>query len=239
MTDAVGQVGGSEEAVGELVEFQTAGTRLSDVAYTRILEALFDRRLPAGAFVSQNELVKLIGVPVAPLRDALRVLDAEGILTIHPRSGIQITKPGAELTKSTYQFRTIVERAAARVFCETADEALVTAIRRRHLEMSLRVESEGITPEVLAELEEIEEQFHGEIIASLRNPLIESAYQRMRTYLRLVRLDRRMTVPLAQRTMREHLEVIAAVEARDPDGAEAAIIAHFSTALQRHLGMFI
>jgi DNA-binding GntR family transcriptional regulator len=239
MTDADGQVGVSAEAAGEVVDFQPSGSRLSDVAYTRILEALFDRRLPAGAFVSQNELVKLIGVPVAPLRDALRVLDNEGILTIHPRSGIQITKPGAELTKSTYQFRTIVERAAVRVFCETADDAVVAAIRRRHLEMQLRVETTGITEEILAETEEIEDQFHGTIIASLRNPLIERAYVRMRTYLRLVRLDRRMTVPLMQRTMREHLEVIAAVEARDPDAAEAAIVAHFTTALQRHLGMFI
>ena len=50
------------------------GAPLSDVAYTRILEILFERRLPAGAFVSQNELVEMTGVPVAPLRDALRVL---------------------------------------------------------------------------------------------------------------------------------------------------------------------
>ena len=47
--------------------------RLSDLAYTRILETLFDRKIPAGAFVSQNDLVKLLGIPVAPLRDALSV----------------------------------------------------------------------------------------------------------------------------------------------------------------------
>ena len=48
------------------------GTRLSDQAYVGILEVLFDRKLPAGAFVSQSELVELTGVPVGPLRDALR-----------------------------------------------------------------------------------------------------------------------------------------------------------------------
>ena len=74
------------------------------------LELLFDRRLPAGAFVSQSELVRLTGIPVAPLRDALRVLEAEGVLSIQPRSGIHFVKPGLELTKSTYQFRTIIER---------------------------------------------------------------------------------------------------------------------------------
>jgi DNA-binding GntR family transcriptional regulator len=231
-------VAGKAAAEGVLAEPET-GRRLSDLAYTRVLEALFDRRLPAGAFVSQNDLVQLIGVPVGPLRDALRVLEAEGILTIQPRSGIQITKPGAELTKSTYQLRTIIERAAVRVFCETATDEEIATIRRRHLEMALKLETSGINDEVLGELEELETLLHDSAIAALRNPLAENAYERMRTYLKLVRLDRRMTVPLAQRTMREHLEIIAAVGERNPDAAEAALVAHFTTALQRHLGMFI
>lgn len=221
-----------------LVELER-GERLSDVAYTRILEALFDRRLPVGAFVSQNDLVQLIDVPVGPLRDALRVLEAEGILTIHPRSGIQITKPGAELTKSTYQLRMIIERAAVRAFTETATDEEIATIRRRHIEMSMTLETNGITPAILAELEELENMLHGSIIVALRNPLAENAYMRMRTYLQLVRLDRRMTVPLAQRTMREHLEVVAGLEERNADAAEAALTAHFTTALQRHLGMFM
>ena len=52
-----------------------------------------------------------------------------------------------------------------------------------------------------------------------------------------MRLDRKLTAPLAQRTIREHLDIISAIEARDPDRAEAALVAHFSAALQRHLGM--
>lgn len=213
--------------------------RLSDIAYTRVLEALFDRRLPVGAFVSQNDLVKLIDVPVGPLRDALRVLEAEGILTIHPRSGIQITKPGAELTKSTYQLRMIIERAAVRTFTETATDDEIATIRRRHIEMSMTLETVGISPAVLSEIEALESLLHDSIMAALHNPLAENAYKRMRTYLQLVRLDRRMTVPLAQRTIREHLEVVAGIEDRNPDAAEAALVAHFTTALQRHLGMFI
>src|SRR3954451_5323500 len=119
------------EESGELAEIVQGG-RLSDLAYDRILEALFDRRVPAGAFVSQGELVELLGIPVAPLRDALRVLEAEGVLAIHPRSGIQFVKPGLELTRATYQFRTIVERAAVRVFADTADDKDLARIDRRH-----------------------------------------------------------------------------------------------------------
>ena len=226
--------GGSEV----LAETQPGG-RLSDLAYTRILENLFDRRLPAGAFVSQNDLVKLLGIPVAPLRDALRTLEVEGILTIHPRSGIQFVKPGLELTKSTYQFRTIIERAAVRTFAELGDEDLIAEIGNRHRALAAQIELTGLTPEAMLEIEVLESLLHNSIIGILRNPLIDTSYRRMHNYLRLVRLDRKLTVPLAQRSIREHLEISDACEARDPDRAEAALVAHFNAALQRHLGMFI
>ena len=215
-----------------------SGGRLSDLAYDRILEGLFDRRLPAGAFVSQNELVQLLGVPVAPLRDALRVLEAEGVLTIHPRSGIQFVKPGLELTRSTYQFRAILERAAVAVYAETADEAELAETARRHRTLMEALEKDGLTPDAKAEIEALELLLHNAIIGSLNNPLIETSYKRMHNYLRLVRLDRRLTVPIALRSLREHMEIIAACEARDPERAVRALDAHFNLALQRHMGLF-
>lgn len=215
-----------------------AGGRLSDLAYERILEQLFDRRLPAGAFLSQNELVKRLGIPVAPLRDALRVLEAEGILTIHPRSGIQFVKPGLELTKSTYQYRSILERAAVRVFAETAPDDELKIIADRHRATVEAIEKRGLDAALIADIEELEKLLHGGVIGSLNNPLINSSYRRMHNYLKLVRLDRRLTVPLALRSLREHEEIIAACQARNPDKAEAALALHFNAALQRHLGIY-
>jgi DNA-binding GntR family transcriptional regulator len=212
--------------------------RRSDTAYRRILELLFERRLPAGAFVSQNELVQLTGIPVAPLRDALRVLEAEGVLTIQPRSGIQFVKPGLELTKSTYQFRTIIERAAVRVFAETADDESLAALKQSHEALQQRIRKDGLNEATLAELERLEGELHNSVIGILRNHLIDSSYRRMHNYLRLLRLDRRLTVPLALRSIREHLAIVDACLARDPDAAEAALVTHFTAALQRHLGLF-
>lgn len=214
------------------------GSRMSDVAYARLLEALFDRRLPAGSFVSQAELVELTGIPVAPLRDALRVLQAEGIVTIHPRTGIQFVKPGLELTRSTYQFRGIVEAAAVAVFAETVSDADIAALSRRHKAVQVAVEQEGLTAAVVAELEGLEQLLHGSIVASLNNPLIDSSYRRIRNYLRLIRLERRMTPPLALRSLREHAAIIDACRQRAPDEAVAALQAHFAAALQRSLGIY-
>ena len=211
--------------------------RLSDIAYARILENLFDRQLPAGAFVSQNDLVTLLGIPVGPLRDALRVLEAEGVLKIHPRSGIEFVKPGLELTRSTYQFRSIIERAAVRMFAETAPSELLEELRAEHAALVTRMVSGEIDPEALLEFERLEARLHNSIVGIMSNPLIDSSYRRMHNYLRLVRLDRRLTAPLALRSLHEHLQIIDACIARDPDRAEAALRGHFMEALQRHMGI--
>jgi len=211
--------------------------RLSDVAYDRVLESLFEGRLPAGAFVSQNELVGLLGIPVGPLRDALRVLEAEGVLRIHPRSGIQFVKPGLELTRSTYQFRTIIERAAVRVFAETAPAEWFDDLREEHRALIARLVSGEVDPDALEELERLEGRLHNSIVGIMANPLIDSSYRRIHNYLRLVRLDRRLTAPVALRSLQEHMKILDACIERDADQAEAALRAHFSAALERHLGI--
>ena len=211
--------------------------RLSDVAYDRVLENLFEGRLPAGAFVSQNELVGLLGIPVGPLRDALRVLEAEGVLRIHPRSGIQFVKPGLELTRSTYQFRTIIERAAVRIFAETAPAEWFDDLREEHRALIARLVSGEVDPDALAELERLEGRLHNSIVGIMANPLIDSSYRRIHNYLRLVRLDRRLTAPVALRSLQEHMKILDACIERDADQAEAALRAHFSAALERHLGI--
>jgi DNA-binding GntR family transcriptional regulator len=214
------------------------GTRLSDQAYTGILAVLFDRKLPAGAFVSQAQLVELTGVPVGPLRDALRVLEAEGVLTIHPNTGIQFVKPGLELTRSTFQFRGIVEAAAVAVYAETGSEAEIAAIAARHRAAEAALDRDGTTAENLREIEDLEEVLHGAIVSSLNNPLIETSYRRIRNYLKLMRLERKMTVPLLKRSLREHILIIEACSNRNAEAAVVALQAHFAAALQRSLGLY-
>jgi DNA-binding GntR family transcriptional regulator len=212
--------------------------RLSDVAYARLLEVVFQRRLPPGAFVSQNELVKLTGVPVGPLRDALRSLEADGIVTIHPRAGIEFVKPGMELARATYQFRGIIEASAVAVYAETGDEAEMEDIERRHRAAAELIERDGLSLKALGELEALETLLHNAIIGSLRNSIIERSYRRVRNYLRILRLDRKLTPPLALRSLREHMAIITACRRRDPAEAQSALATHFANALQRNMGLY-
>lgn len=212
--------------------------RLSDLAYQKVLQILFERRLPAGAFVSQNELVGLTGIPVAPLRDALRFLEADGIVTIHPRAGIEFVKPGLELTRATYQFRGIIETAAVAIYAEVGEDSEIEELERRHRAALASIERDGLTEENRAEIESLETLLHGAIIASVNNSLVETSYRRIHNYLRIVRLDRKVTPPLALRSVREHIAIIEACRRRDAAGAQAALHVHFANAMQRNMGLY-
>ncbi len=214
-----------------------SGRRLGEMAYRRILEGLFDRRISAGSFISQGELMQLLDLPVQPLRDALRVLETEGILKIHARSGIEFLKADLELARSTYQFRSIIERSAARTYAETAETGEIAQLIADHRALLDKLQDGASVESTAEEMESLEQRFHGSIIASLRNPMIETTARRLKNYVAVIRLDLTATPPRMIRTIREHLDVLEACLARDPAAAEAALTHHFQAALQRILGM--
>jgi DNA-binding GntR family transcriptional regulator len=214
-----------------------ANASLGDKAYQAILQALFDRTIPIGAELSQAELVRLLGITVQPLRDALRTLETEGLVTIHARSCIRFVRADLELSRSTYQFRSLIERAGARSLAESGDAAEIRSLVEDHEALLARLEAGAWGPAEEAELDGLEDRLHGALISSLRNQLIEITARRLKNYVTLVRLDWLTTRPLAVRTLREHLDILNACAARDADAAETALITHFQLALQRLIGM--
>lgn len=228
---------GHPSLLGPLRMAQTPGggpaPSLSALAYDRFMEALFARKLAPGALVSQGELVETLGVPVGPLRDALRVLQAEGLVTIRARSGIEIVKPDLAMARNTYQIRSILEQAAVRAYAETAPIDAIVAHEDHHKAVLAGLEGREPNADDVRVLEQIDHDLHRDIIASLRNPMVSDTYRRIHGLLNLILLERSLSGPLMARTLREHLEILAACRARDPDTAEKALEAHFSRALER------
>jgi DNA-binding GntR family transcriptional regulator len=116
----------------------------------------------------------------------------------------------------------------------------IDVLEQRHRAVMDRVRGRELTVDHARDLEEIDFGFHIEVIEILANPLIEAAYSQAQRFVRFVRLDRefRLSSPLVVRTMSEHLDILAACRARDPDAAEAALELHFSRAMQRAIGFF-
>lgn len=210
---------------------------LADKAYQTILRGLFERTIPVGVDLSQAELIRLLGITAQPLRDALRTLENEGLVTIQARSGIRFVRADLELSRSTYQFRSLIERQGARLLAESGDAVMIDRLIADHRALLARLQDGAWGPTESASLDELEDRLHSAMISALRNPLIETTARRLKNYVTLVRLDWLTTRPLAIRTLGEHLEILDACAARDGDAAEAALINHFQLALQRLIGM--
>ncbi|MBW6526488.1 GntR family transcriptional regulator [Sphingomonas sp. RHCKR7] len=210
---------------------------LAERAYQAILKGLFERSIPVGTPLSQAELIRTLGITAQPLRDALRTLENEGLVVISARSGIRFIRADLELSRSTYQFRSLIERQGARSLAESGDAAMIAALADDHRALLGRLEQGAWGPDEEATLGSLEERLHTSLIAALRNPLIEITARRLKNYVTLVRLDWLTTRPLAIRTVNEHLQILEACVARDADAAEAALVNHFQLALQRLIRM--
>jgi|EndMetStandDraft_7_1072992.scaffolds.fasta_scaffold336384_2 DNA-binding GntR family transcriptional regulator len=216
---------------------RTTTPLLSTLAYERILQAVFKSRVPMGGKVSQSDLVVLTGVPVGPVRDALKVLEADGLLKINPRSGIEMIKPTTELVRDTFQFRGMIEKPAARRFAVSAALDDLVDLRASHQRAAAGLSELPSSEDVFDRLSEIEDEFHPVMVSALENELVDTSYRRLQLMTRVIQV-RRPVYPLGARvTIAEHLEVIEACIQRDADAAEAAISRHLTNALNRNLGL--
>jgi len=90
---------------------------------------------------------------------------------------------------------------------------------------------------VAVELSTVEEGFHTPIVAALGNELVDASYRRLQLMARIVK-DKGAVFPRAALTsLTEHVEVLDACLARDPDAAEAAMARHLGNAMNRNLGL--
>jgi len=212
---------------------------LSDVAYQRFKQRLFDHTIDLGAVMTQGQLSEMLDVPVTPLRDAIRTLHAEGLVEILPRNGIRIVRPGMEIIRHTYQMRRLIEKEAVSHFCSVCSQEEIDRFTRTHDKVEERIRAGLRQPELGDAIEAMEREFHDTMVGSLGNPYIDAVYAQAGDRIKVIRIDRRyvITPPLVQNTIAEHRAVIRALEKRDVAAAVKAMEDHMSSALQRAMGL--
>ena len=70
--------------------------------YDQLKERLFSGELRAGQFVSQRELTELLGATLNPVREAIRKLEAEGLINVYAQRGIQIIEGDPKAINDAY-----------------------------------------------------------------------------------------------------------------------------------------
>ncbi|KPL53648.1 GntR family transcriptional regulator [Prosthecomicrobium hirschii] len=211
--------------------------KLRDLAYASFTERLLAREIKPGQFVSQRELVEITGLPLGAIRELIPRLEAEGLITTVPQRGMQVAHVDIDLIRNAFQFRLFLEREATALFAAAASADLVAALRRAHEEIVARAKAGG-DPDLVRDAEEVDRRLHQTIIDHLDNAIISQAYRVNWIKIKLIRRDEtRLYENLIVPVMADHLKVIAAIEARDPAAAAAAISDHITNARNRALDL--
>ncbi len=107
-----------------------ADTRLTQIAYERILKAIVYGRLDLGEPLSENDLAKALGVSKAPVRQSLHELRLKGLVVVIPQSGSYVFSPTREEIEELCDFRLLLEERALRISMERDARALLSALKK-------------------------------------------------------------------------------------------------------------
>ena len=207
-------------------------------AYESFRQQILDANIQAGQFISQRELVQLLGMPLGAVRELIPRLEAEGLLRTVPQRGLQIAHVDLALINNAFQLRRLLEREAAVQFCATVSDTDLAAIEHAHLRIVERATRGPIDAVLLTDAQTVDWGLHDLMIDALGNPLVSEIYRVNSLRVRLIRLERAMLSEDALLpAMEEHLWFIEALKRRDANEVAARLAHHITSAHRRVLGL--
>lgn len=211
--------------------------KLREQAYEGYTRSLLAQEIKPGQFITQRQLVEITGYPLGAIRELVPRLEAEGLIRTAPQRGMQVPQVDLNLVRNAYQFREFIEVAAVRLFATSAAPELIASLRASHetiLERFERGDEEGL----MQDAEAVDLQLHEAIIDGLGNDIIAQAYRVNWIKIRLIRLaETRLYVPMIPSVIGDHMTIIKALEARDPEAAAKAMQTHIEVARRRAINM--
>ena len=210
---------------------------LRDIAHERFLERLYAGALKPGQLVSQRELCALLDVPMGPIREALKRLEAEALVTLIPQRGIRILDIDEKTINDAFQMRLLIEVHAVRLYAESGSRDAACDLRERTEAAGREAGGEDLPAlEEINALTTLDHEMHQLFVAAMENDFASELFGRMLRQLRLSRLVFRLRNYTDGRAIREHLEILDLVIAGDAAGAADAMERHLRSSWRRALG---
>jgi len=224
--------------MGDSATHRSGGPSLRVRAYESFRRQIIDANIRPGQFVSQRELMQLLGMPLGAVRELIPRLEAEGLLRTVPQRGLQIAHVDLKLINNAFHFRALLEREAAARFATTASDEELAAIESAHLDIVRRAMRGPIDDELLNDATTVDWGLHDLMIDRLGNDLVSDAYRINSLRVRLIKLERSMLSSEALLpAMKEHLWIIEALRRRDTQAVAERLGHHIDSAHRRVLGL--
>lgn len=210
-----------------------ASNSVQRTAYERFQQALLQEQLKPGQVVTQRLLVSLLDLSTGALRELLPRLQAEGLLTVLPQRGIQITVVDLPMIRDAFQMRLALEREALIVATKSWPQEIIDEQIAIHQDI-LKRQSESPSQTLLDEGQEVDSGFHKSLIDFTRNKLLIQAYDIVSIRIRLINLERiRLSDAVLPDAFNEHLAILNAINKRDQAAAVERMESHIRNARMR------
>jgi DNA-binding GntR family transcriptional regulator len=217
---------------------RTPAASLRAQAYQSFQQQIVDANIHPGQFISQRELMQLLGMPLGAVRELIPRLEAEGLLRTVPQRGLQIAHVDLKLINNAFQLRSLLEREAAAHFARSVSDADLKAIEDAHLRIVRRARSSRIDDHLLSDATTVDWGLHDLMIDALGNELISEAYRINSLRVRLIKLEgSTLSADVLLPAMEEHLWFIDALKRRDPQAVVERLTHHITSAHRRVLGL--
>ncbi|MDP1657165.1 MAG: GntR family transcriptional regulator [Hylemonella sp.] len=186
-------------------------------------DEIFDGTLAPGSFVDEVALCERLKISRTPLREALKVLTAEGLVRHEPRRGCFVNEVTEQDLDEIFPVIALLEgRCAFEAACNASDADLAV-LETLHQKLQAHAAAKRIVDYYQTNF-----AIHEAIITLADNRWLAQVIADLRKILKLARLQQLHAPGRLAQSLSEHLAVFAALKARDSEGAEAAMRTHLT-----------
>ena len=191
----------------------------------QLRQRIFRRELEPGSWIDEMKIAEEFGISRTPMREALKVLAAEGLVTMKVRRGAYVTEMSEKDLRDVYHLLSLLESDAAGVVATTATEAQQKDLRDLHAELEAAA---GDREKFFA----VNERFHMLVLELADNRWRSQMVADLRKVMKLNRHNSLLKQGRIEDSLNEHRAVLAALLARDAGATVLAMQAHFAQGLE-------
>ncbi|MDP9878159.1 DNA-binding GntR family transcriptional regulator [Variovorax boronicumulans] len=196
---------------------------LHDEVAATLREQIFDGTLAPGSFVDEVALCERLSISRTPLREALKVLTAEGLLRHEPRRGCFVNEVTERDLDEIFPVIALLEGRCAYEAARNASDAELNELDALHERLVRHAKARRINDYYATN-----HIIHEAIIKLADNKWLAQVIGDLRKILKLARLQQLHAPGRLDQSLSEHLAVFAALKARDSEGADAAMRTHMT-----------
>ncbi|QNK67895.1 GntR family transcriptional regulator [Variovorax sp. PAMC26660] len=196
---------------------------LHDEVAATLREQIFDGTLAPGSFVDETALCERLSISRTPLREALKVLTAEGLLRHEPRRGCFVNEVTERDLDEIFPVIALLEGRCAYEAARNASDAELHELDALHERLVRHAKARRINDYYATN-----HIIHEAIIKLADNKWLAQVIGDLRKILKLARLQQLHAPGRLDQSLSEHLAIFAALKARDSEGADAAMRTHMT-----------